>query len=284
MADDPHTTPEGFRPEKAYKNLSFLNSPDARIIRVLCEFVEPQARLRKLGVRDTIAFFGSARIPSKEDAQTELAAAEANPTDTNRLAVARRNSLLARYYEDATELAERLTRWSMELPHNGYRFYICSGGGPGIMEAANRGAVRAGGQSLSLNISLPMEQVPNPYQSSDLAFEFHYFFIRKFWFVYLSKALVAFPGGFGTLDELFEVLTLLQTNKTHKRIPVVIYGRDYWHKVLNLDALVEWGMISAEDTLLFRVCDTVDEAFDYLTEELTRLYLRPNNHRDQLSL
>ncbi|MBI3118174.1 MAG: TIGR00730 family Rossman fold protein, partial [Candidatus Hydrogenedentes bacterium] len=173
----------------------------------------------------------------------------------------------------AAQLAERLTTWSKALPKKKRHFIICSGGGPGIMEAANLGANRAGGLSVSLNISLPMEQVPNPFQTRELAFEFHYFFIRKFWFVYLAKALVVFPGGFGTFDELFEVLTLVQTKKARKPMPIVVYGREYWEEVVNLDALVRWGTISPEDLQLFRICDTVDEAYDYLTQELTRLYL-----------
>jgi len=269
-------------PEKAYKNLPFLTSPAARAIRVQCEMTEPQERFRQYRVKDTLVMFGSARIKPRDVAvdllqsiERELAVAE--PEDTPELKVAharaQRAVEMSRYYEEAAELAERLTRWSMGLAKKSRRFIICSGGGPGIMEAANLGANRAGGLSVSLNISLPFEQLPNPYQTRELAFEFHYFFVRKFWFVYLAKALIVFPGGFGTCDELFEVLTLIQTHKTRKTMPVVIYGRQFWEEVVNFDALAKWGVISPEDLKLFTICDTVDEAFDYLVSEITRLYL-----------
>ncbi|MBP8128471.1 MAG: TIGR00730 family Rossman fold protein [Candidatus Hydrogenedentes bacterium] len=264
---------------KAYKNLEFLNSPDARLVRVMCEFTEPQARLRRARIRDTIVFFGSARLPSAEQARARLDALRKQRSRNRSLVskaaweAALRDRELSRYYEDARELAARMTRWSLSLPKRGRRFVVCSGGGPGIMEAANRGAREAGGQSLSLNISLPFEQIPNPYQTPELAFEFHYFFVRKFWFVYLAKALVAFPGGFGTLDELFEVLTLVQTRKTQKEMPVVVYGRKFWRSILNFDLLAKRGVISRDDLKLFRFCDTVDEAAAYLQSELTRLYM-----------
>lgn len=264
---------------KAYKNLEFLNSPDARLVRVMCEFTEPQARLRRARIRDTIVFFGSARLPSAEQARARLDALRKQRSRNRSLVskaaweAALRDRGLSRYYEDARELAARMTRWSLSLPKRGRRFVVCSGGGPGIMEAANRGAREAGGQSLSLNISLPFEQIPNPYQTPELAFEFHYFFVRKFWFVYLAKALVAFPGGFGTLDELFEVLTLVQTRKTQKEMPVVVYGRKFWRSILNFDLLAKRGVISRDDLKLFRFCDTVDEAAAYLQSELTRLYM-----------
>lgn len=262
------------KPEKAYKNLEFLNSSDARHIRVLCEFVEPKSRFRRLRIKDTIVFFGSARTLSPEKAEAALSALEASgnasPAD---LEIARRDARSAHYYGDAAALAERLTAWSEGLPKKGHRFVICSGGGPGIMEAANRGAHEAGGRSVALNISLPFEQAGNPYHTPELAFEFHYFFVRKFWFVYLAKALIVFPGGFGTMDELFEVLTLVQTQKSVKVMPIVLYGREFWNEVINFDALVRWGYISPQDLDLFQFCDTVDEAFDYLTERLTKLYL-----------
>ncbi len=264
---------------KAYKNLEFLNSPDARLVRVMCEFTEPQARLRRARIRDTIVFFGSARLPSAEQARARVDALRKQRSRNRSLVskaaweAALRDRGLSRYYEDARELAARMTRWSLSLPKRGRRFVVCSGGGPGIMEAANRGAREAGGQSLSLNISLPFEQIPNPYQTPELAFEFHYFFVRKFWFVYLAKALVAFPGGFGTLDELFEVLTLVQTRKTQKEMPVVVYGRKFWRSILNFDLLAKRGVISRDDLKLFRLCDTVDEAAAYLQSELTRLYM-----------
>lgn len=269
------------KPEKAYKNLPFLNSPDARHIRVLCEFVEPSSRFRKLRVRDTIVFFGSARTlpPETAERQYETARAhlERDLSDASRtaLAVAERAVLHATYYRDAVELAARLTHWNKNLKNAGHHFMICSGGGPGIMEAANRGAQEAGGKSVSLNISLPFEQAGNPYQTPELAFEFHYFFVRKFWFVYLAKGFVVFPGGFGTMDELFEVLTLVQTQKSAKPMPIVLYGKKYWEEVINFQALVDWGTISPADLELFRLVDSVDEAFDYLTERLDAFYINP---------
>lgn len=269
-----------YHPEKAYKNLEFLNSPDARAIRVLCEFIEPQSRFRRENLRDTLVMFGSARLKSEEAARQHLEALENRSKENTdipeelKLALkrAKNDLVMSRYYEDAVELSERLTRWAKKMDHKGRRFVICSGGGPGIMEAANLGATRAKGKSVSLNISLPFEQRPNPFQTPELAFEFHYFFIRKFWFVYLAKALVVFPGGFGTLDELFEVLTLIQTQKTTKTMPVVIYGKQFWNDLINFDALVKWGTISPEDLRLFKICDNVDETFEFLTSELTRLY------------
>lgn len=267
--------------QKAYKNLSFLTSPDARIVRVLSEFLEPEARFRRMNVRDTIVFFGSARVPSPEEARENLESLEKKVDHTatpppHLVAAherAKRDVTMARYYADAAELAERLTRWSHAIDSASGRFMICSGGGPGIMEAANRGASNAGGQSVALNISLPFEQTPNEYQTRELAFEFHYFFIRKFWFVYLAKALVIFPGGFGTLDELFELLTLIQTGKKSSYLPIVIYGTDFWREVLNLEALAKWGMISEEDLNLFHFFDDVDSAYEFLTGELSLEHL-----------
>ena len=174
---------------------------------------------------------------------------------------------------EAGVVAEKLTRWSQSSLKLGKRFYICSGGGPGIMEAANLGASRAKGRSIGFNISLPFEQKPNPYQSPELAFQFHYFFMRKFWFVYLAKALVVFPGGFGTFDEFFELLTLVQTQKTSKHMPIVLYGSEYWHEVVNFESMAKWGTISPADIDLFRTFDDVDETFRYLKSELTRLHL-----------
>lgn len=254
--------------------MAFLNGPDARTLRILSEYMEPARRFRQQGVKDTIVFYGSARTCSREDAdhmfeevqrrvETEASPGEALLDELRRAEVVRE---LARYYDDARELARMLTEWSKSL--NGRRYLICSGGGPGIMEAANRGAADAKGRSVGLNISLPMEQFPNPFITDELNFEFHYFFMRKFWFVYLAKALVIFPGGFGTCDELFELLTLVQTRKVVKKLPIVIYGTSYWDEVVNFKAMVKWGTISEQDLNLIRFVDTPKEAFEYLKHEL----------------
>ena len=228
---------------KAYNNYEFLNSPPARVIRVLSEMVEPLDRFRRNNTWNTVVFFGSARTLPKREAKRRLieiekAVKQSNrPSERLKLELARANNdiIMARYYEDARKLAEKLTHWFKEIEETkNRRFVICTGGGPGIMEAANRGAKQARGKSIGLNISLPMEQNPNPYQTPELSFEFHYFFIRKFWFFYLGKALVVFPGGFGTLDEFFELLTLIQTHKTNKPMPVVLYGSEYWNNIFNI--------------------------------------------------
>ena len=269
-------------PQKAYKNLDFLTAPEGRIVRVLSEFLEPASRFEKSHIRNTIVFFGSARTLPRVEARKNLRGLEKRAAQKKRpprsllrqYERAKTDLEMSHYYEDAVRLAEKLTRWSLGLRDKKKRFLICSGGGGGIMEAANRGARKAGGTSIGLNISLPMEQVPNRYQSRDLSFEFHYFFIRKFWFFYLAKALVAFPGGFGTMDELFELLTLVQTRKTKKFMPIIIYGSEYWRRVINFDALVEAGTISEDDLGIFRFFDDVDDTFEYLKEELTRHYVR----------
>ncbi len=267
--------------KKAYKNMDFINSGDARVIRILSELLEPMQRFRKQKIDDTIVFFGSARTKSPADAQKHLAKTKKRIAESNNkidknlqneLKIAQNQVSLSRYYLDATKLAKRLTEWSKSLNSNSH-FIVCSGGGYGMMEAANKGATEAGGKSIGLNISIPMEQYPNEYITPELNFEFHYFFMRKFWFVYLAKALVIFPGGFGTLDELFEVLTLIQTKKLTKTLPIVIYGSAYWDQIINLDAMVQYGTISKEDLDLLKFCDTVDEAYTYLTKELTKLYL-----------
>ena len=218
-------------------------------------------------VRDTIVFFGSARILSREQAQHYVDAEKALGEVSE---MARKQLELSRYYEDTRELARRLTEWSKGLKGTDRRFVVCSGGGPGIMEAANRGASDARGQSVGLGISLPAEQHPNPYITRELSFEFHYFFMRKFWFSYLAKAMIVMPGGFGTLDEFMEVITLIQTKKIHKPLPVVFFGKEFWDKILNFQPMIDYGTISPEDVKLFHYTDSVDDAFEYLTSQLTR--------------
>jgi len=269
-------------PVKSYLNTDFMGSADARPVRVLCEFIEPANRLRRQKVNHLITMYGSARTLTPADAENKLKelrrkarGRSSNKALREAISAARRQVTMSRYYEDAALLAEKLTRWSAKIADPRRQFVICSGGGPGIMEAANRGAERAGGRSVGLNISLPFEQLPNPYQTPELAFEFHYFFIRKFWFVYLSKGIVAFPGGFGTMDEFFELLTLVQTQKIKKPMPTILFGSEYWNDILNFDGFVKWGTISPKDLKLFRIIDDVDEAFAFLKKELTKHYLRP---------
>ncbi len=268
-------------PLKAYKNLDFLNSDPARNIRILCEMTEPAVRFREENIQDTIVLFGSARLRPEAEAQAALGELEASIADPAHPSVAEAEALrLARcgvraapYYTAAVDLAERLTRWSMEREAAGKSPYtICSGGGPGIMEAANLGAHQAGGKSIGLGISLPMEQGVNAYIPDSLKFEFHYFFVRKFWFVSMAKVLVAFPGGFGTLDELFETLTLLQTGKMGDELPaIVLFGSEFWNSICNFEALVDWGTISKEDLGLFRIIDSVEEAAAYIIETLEKV-------------
>jgi uncharacterized protein (TIGR00730 family) len=266
------------KPAKAYNDLDFLNSPEARIIRILAEFIMPERRFRAHQVRDTIVFFGSARILPRRDARRQLRAAElaadgrkVSPALRAALERARTNLEMSRYYEDTVEIARLLTEWSRGLARSN-RFVVCSGGGPGIMEAANKGAILAGGKSIGMNISLPFEQFANKYITPGLNFEFHYFFLRKFWFAYLAKALVIFPGGFGTLDELMEILTLLQTDKIKKKMTVVIYGTEYWKSVMNFDEMVRRGVINRSDLRLFKFCDSPVEAFEYLRASLSKNY------------
>ncbi|MFH1525206.1 MAG: TIGR00730 family Rossman fold protein, partial [Bacteroidota bacterium] len=246
---------------KAYKNQDFLNSTSARTLRILSEFYEPESRFKKQNIVDTIVFFGSARLASKAEAQKklrELKKLKNGKATEAKIKEAEIQLVMSKYYEDAVELSKRLTEWSLGLDQEVKRFIVCSGGGPGIMEAANKGAKLAGGTSIGLNISIPFEQFVNKYVKPDLAFEFHYFFMRKFWFIYLAKALIVFPGGFGTLDELMEVLTLMQTGKIKKEMKVIVYDEHYWKKVLNFDALIEFGTISKSDLKLFDFCNTVD--------------------------
>jgi uncharacterized protein (TIGR00730 family) len=266
---------------KAYLDHNFLKSEDARPIRILAEYLEPQRRFKLQNIQDTVVFFGSARIHSREAAQHALEELMRTHTvGSSReveeiVARGRRAVEWSRYYEEARELAYMLTKWSRGLDTTHHRFVVTSGGGPGIMEAANRGATEAGGKTIGLNISLPHEQGPNPYITDDLHFEFHYFFMRKFWFAYLAKALVVFPGGFGTLDEMFEILTLMQTEKLAKQIQILLYGSEYWDQILNMKPLVEWGAIAERDVDLLTRADTPESAFELLKEHLSTYHLHP---------
>ena len=280
----------------AYENPAFISSPDGRIMRILSEYSEPLARFRRERIRDTVVFFGSARFRALDEASHELELLEntgsvkpapqqeqpARPPDIEQgtateLSLRRAQAAveMAHYYEDARRLAFLLTQWTRTLRSRRHRFVVTSGGGPGIMEAANRGAYEAGGKTIGLNIRLPFEQYPNPYITPSLNFEFHYFFMRKYWFAYLAKALVVFPGGFGTLDEMFEILTLAQTQKLAKKMSVLLYGTTYWNQVFNFDVLVDKGAISPRDRDLFQTADTPEQAFDILKEGLTRQHLEP---------
>lgn len=262
------------RPALAFHNRSFLHSPHARDVRVLCEFLEPRHRLRKHRIRDTIVFFGSSRAVSREEARAQLRKAKAEDARAGtaesraRVEEARKLTVLARYYEDAVQVARMLSEWSMQIPNGGPRIVVCSGGGGGIMEAANRGASEAGSKSIGFNIELPFEQRPNPYITEDLGFEFHYFFIRKFWFIYLARAALFFPGGFGTLDELWETLTLIQTKKVQKKLPIVLYGERFWRDLIDFGAFLRYGTISPEDLDLFRFCDTPEETVRYIVGQI----------------
>ena len=278
----------------AYENSAFLNSADGRLMRIVSEYLEPLARFRHEQIQDTVVFFGSARFRGREEAHHELelldntgssqpAPRSEQPASPPDIAAGKATDLqrkravaaveMARYYEDARRLSQLLTYWAKKIPSRKHRFVITSGGGPGIMEAANRGAWEAGGKTIGLNIRLPFEQAPNPYITPSLNFEFHYFFMRKLWFAYLSKALVVFPGGFGTIDEMFEILTLVQTQKLAKKITVVLYGSEYWKKVFDMDVLVDTGAISPKDLELFQYADTPEQAFEILRKGLTENYL-----------
>jgi uncharacterized protein (TIGR00730 family) len=276
----------------AYENEAFLNSPDARILRIMAEYQEPLSRFRRERIQDTVVFFGSARFRaldvaaanfellantgSKERAAEQPASlkeVEQGLATGERLRLAGAAIEMASYYEDARILANMLATWAKSLPGPRHRFVVTSGGGPGIMEAANRGAYEAGAKTIGLNIKLPFEQQPNPYITPSLNFDFHYFFMRKYWFAYLAKALVIFPGGFGTLDEAFELLTLAQTHKLAKKITTIIYGSSYWKSVINLDVLAEKGAIAKADLDLFRFVDTPEEAFEILKADLTKNHL-----------
>jgi len=275
----PENFPEKW-PVKAYDNREFIHSSEGRAIRVQCELTQPKYRFRQYEIENTLVFFGSARIPSPEAAMENLDEVKSSikdlkhhsKEDAHRLKYAEAGMRASTFYQASQDLAYELTKWSLDLPKK-KQFHICSGGGPGIMEAANRGAYEAGGQSIGLNISLPFEQHSNPYIEPGLNFEFHYFFVRKYWFLYLAKALVAFPGGFGTMDELFEMLTLIQTGKAHKTLPIVLFGREYWERIFDFEYLADWGFISPEDIKLFTIHDDVKEARDFLISEIERLWL-----------
>jgi uncharacterized protein (TIGR00730 family) len=263
-------------PKKAYEDQKFLTSADGRTLRILSEYLLPKSKFRQHKIMDTIVFFGSARLKSKRDSLIDYRKIKKmNPKSPGFAKKLRHSQLMvdmSRYYEDAVELSRRLTEWSLNLDTNANRFIVCTGGGPGVMEAANKGAKKAGGYSIGLNISIPFEQFVNRYVTPDLSFEFHYFFMRKFWFAYLSKALVIFPGGFGTMDECFEVLTLVQTEKIKKKLLLVVYDEKYWKSVINFDVLVEKGMISEEDLKLLNFCNSVDEVFDKVVKHLDKHY------------
>jgi uncharacterized protein (TIGR00730 family) len=268
------------RPHKFYNDPEFIKSPDARSLRILSEYLGPLSRFQRQKIKDTIVFFGSARAVPRAQAEADYLEllrqslkADKSADSEEGLAQARKRVELSQYYDEAVELSRLLTEWSLSLGKTARRFVVCSGGGPGIMEAANRGARLAGGKTIGLNITLPFEQAPNSYVSEDLSFEFHYFFTRKYWFAYLAKALVVFPGGFGTLDELMEILTLTQTAKISKKMVVLLYGSRYWNEVLNFEALVHWGTIRREDLKLFDYADDPQQAFNIVRSGLEKYYL-----------
>jgi uncharacterized protein (TIGR00730 family) len=270
----------------AYHDQEFLESADARPIRLLAEYLEPARRFRRENIQDTVVFFGSARVHSRQDAERalkELQKKRGRKSSDYAMLLRRTRKAIkwSRYYEEARELAGRLTEWSMSLEEPRRRFVVTSGGGPGIMEAANRGASEAGGKTIGLNIRLPFEQGPNRYITKGLHFEFHYFFMRKFWFAYLAKALVIFPGGFGTLDEMFEILTLAQTRKLSKKLLVILYGSEYWNEVFDLRPLAEWGAINEADLDLLCRVDSADEAFTELKTFLETHHMVPQTAQEQ---
>ena len=252
---------------KAYSNENFLNSSAARSLRILAEYLEPHSRLSHYGIEDTIVFMGSARCPPPGKAKKEVKAAKDGDGDLEK---AKHRLEISKYYESAKALAHRLTDWSKKLADEHRRFVVCTGGGPGIMEAASRGASEAKGINIGLTISIPAKEFANRYVTRELGFHFHYFFMRKFWFLYLAKAVIIFPGGYGTLDELFEILTLLQTRKIRKHLPLVLFGTEYWDQVINFEALVRYGSISPDDLKFMFRTDSVDEAFDFITQELSK--------------
>ena len=277
MASRRRQTPQ----QPAYRDALFMESVAARPVRILTEYLDPLVRLRREGVGDTIVMFGSARIIGRDRAQAHLQRLKALPgkvTPRRRIALrdARAAVAMSRYYEEARELARRITTWSLTLGDHPRRFVICSGGGPGIMEAANRGAAEAGGKTVGLSIELPHEQWPNSYISPGLNFQFHYFFMRKLWFAQLAKALIVFPGGFGTMDELWEMLTLMQTGKLQRRNLILIYGRRYWNRVIDWREMLNWGTINRREYNLLQFADSVDEAFDRVRGGLEEFHMSPD--------
>jgi len=268
----------------AYMDPAFLESDEARPIRILAEYLEPLRRLKAQNIQDTVVFFGSARVHSRLHATRALERLRKRSGRTKEQVAALKRSRKAvewsRFYEDARELAHRLAEWSLSLESSHHRFVVCSGGGPGIMEAANRGAHEAGGKSIGFNIRLPFEQGANRYITDGLHFEFHYFFMRKFWFAYLAKALVIFPGGFGTLDEMFEILTLSQTQKLSKQLGVFIYGREYWEEIIDLEPMAEWGAVRPQDLDLLKWVNTPEEAFEQLRAHLMAYHLVPETAQE----
>jgi uncharacterized protein (TIGR00730 family) len=271
-------------PKAPHQDPKFLESTAARPLRIMAEYLQPLVQFKKEGIGDTIVMFGSARIESHETSQarltklkkTRVSKLSAAARMKHRLALRDAKSAveMSRYYEEARELSRRITSWALALGPRPRRFVICSGGGPGIMEAANRGATEAGGKSIGLSIELPHEQFANAYISPELSFNFHYFFMRKLWFAQIAKALIVFPGGFGTMDELWEMMTLLQTGKLPKHNLILIYGRKYWNEVLNFRAMVRWGMINQNEYNMLQFADTVDEAFDRVRTGLEKYHMQ----------
>jgi uncharacterized protein (TIGR00730 family) len=270
-------------PKPPHEAQEFLQSTPARPLRIMAEYLQPMMQLKKENIGDTIVMFGSARIESRETALARLGRLKGEKIGKlsegakaqHRVALRGAKSALemSRYYEEARELSHRITAWASSLGPKPRRFVICSGGGPGIMEAANRGAYEAGGKSIGLSIELPHEQFSNAYISPELSLNFHYFFMRKLWFAQIAKALIVFPGGFGTMDELWEMMTLLQTGKLSKNNMILIYGRRYWEQVLNFRAMVRWGMINPEEYKLLQFADTVDEAFEQIRTGMEKYHM-----------
>ncbi len=266
----------------AYLNPRFVKSTPGRPLRILAEYIDPLTRLQTEGIADTIVMFGSARILPRDRAVQQLARTRRSvgrrrdAGALTRLRAARDRVAMSRYYEEARQLAARITAWSLTFGEQPRRFVICSGGGPGIMEAANRGATEAGGKTVGLGIELPHEQHLNPYISRGLGINFHYFFMRKLWFAQIAKALIVFPGGFGTMDELWEMLTLMQTGKLGRHHLVLIYGRSYWDRVLHWREMVRWGTIDDKEYGVLQFADTVDEAFERVKAGLVKHHLRLN--------